>query len=315
MRIISWNVNSLRSRILNPSLASKKCNKLQESSPLGKLIKSVKPDIICFQETKCKKGMCINTDYITYWNCAKKAGYSGVSIWLDKKIKPIHVFDTLPGLAKESKSLLNEGRILTVVLKNLVVVNTYAPNTLRAGHKPTVNNIYIKNRINWDRALRKYLVSLKKKYKSVVLCGDLNVARNEMDLYKGVMAQCKLARAIDTNVRIKPMERRVKEGIKATKFGGGAGYRLTERREFEKFLNKGFVDVYREKYPNKYGFTYWNMIQKPFRKANNGMRLDYFITSKNLFRKISKMVIYKEAGEIGEKVASDHAAVGLFLKK
>ena len=175
----------------------------------------------------------------------------------------MQVFNTLPGLAKESKSLLEEGRILTVVLENIVIVNTYAPNTLRAGSNPTKNNLYIRNRINWDRALKKYLISLKKKYKNVILCGDLNVARNEMDLYKGVMSKCKLANAIDTNEtksRINSLTKRVKEGVNITQNGGGAGYRLTERVEFEKLLKSGFVDVWRWKYPNKYGFTYWNMI-------------------------------------------------------
>ena len=197
MRIISWNVNSIRARILNNTCSKKLCNTIESTSALGKLIKKVKPDIICFQETKC--GSYISSKYITHWNCAKKAGYSGVSIWIDPKIKPLQVFNTLPGLAKESKSLLEEGRILTVVLENIVIVNTYAPNTLRAGSNPTKNNLYIRNRINWDRALKKYLISLKKKYKNVILCGDLNVARNEMDLYKGVMSKCKLANAIDTN--------------------------------------------------------------------------------------------------------------------
>ena len=318
MRIISWNVNSLRSRIVDSTLASKKklCNVVKSTSPLGKLIKKVKPDIICFQETKCIDGKCFDSKYTTYWNCAKKAGYSGVSIWIDPKIKPLKVSNNLPGLASQSKSLLDEGRILTVILKNLVVVNTYAPNTLRGGSNPTKTNLYIRNRINWDRALKKYLISLRKKYKNVILCGDLNVARNEMDLYKGVMAQCKLAHAIDTkkaNSRINALTKRVKEGIHITKYGGGAGYRLTERKEFEKLLNSGFVDVWRWKHPNLFGFTYWNMVQKAFRKANNGMRLDYFVVSKNLIKKVTKIEIFKEVGEVGGKVASDHAAIALWI--
>ena len=319
MRIISWNVNSLRSRIFNSNLASKKktCSTIKSTSPLGKLIKKVKPNVICFQETKCIDGNCVSSNYTTYWNCAKKAGYSGVSIWLDSKTKPLKVSSNLPGLASESKSLLNEGRILTVILKNLVIINTYAPNTLRGGSNPTETNLYIKNRINWDKALKRYLISLRKKYKNVVLCGDLNVARNEMDLYKGVMSQCKLAHAIDTNKtksRINALSKRVQDGIRITKNGGGAGYRLTERKEFEKLLNSGFVDAWRYKYPNKYGFTYWNMIQKAFRKANNGMRLDYFIVSKNLMKKVTKIEIFKELGEVNGKVASDHAAIALWIK-
>ena len=74
MRIISWNVNSLRARILNHTCSKKLCNVITSTSPLGKLIKKVNPDVICFQETKCIDGKCVDSKYTTYWNCAKKAG-------------------------------------------------------------------------------------------------------------------------------------------------------------------------------------------------------------------------------------------------
>ena len=323
MKIISWNVNSLRSRIIDANTAKCPCKsrKVLKSSPMGKLIKKVNPDIICLQETKCKDDCFDIANFDIYWNCAKKAGYSGVSIWCRRSRSRAHkVSYTLPGLASESKHLLDEGRIITLFLPNLVIVNTYAPNTLRAGQRPvkgwTKSNKFIKNRINWDRALTRYLVSLKKKYKSVILCGDMNVARGELDLHQGLMTQRKLAKAIEsgeTPSRIKALEKRSKHGIKITEKGGGAGYRLEERAEFEKLLKAGFVDIYRKKYPKKYGFTYWNMVQRHFRKANNGMRLDYFVITPNLVKKVSKVTIYKALGET-KPVASDHAPIVLFMK-
>ena len=327
MKIISWNVNSIRSRIIDTETAKCTCRHriILKTSPMGKLLQKVKPDVICLQETKCavKNLGCLDiSGFHTFWNCAIKAGYAGVSIWC--KAKPTKISTTLPGLHATSKHLLKEGRILTVFLKNMVIVNTYAPNTLRAGRKPVKGwdksierYKFIKNRINWDRALHKYLITLKKKYKSVVLCGDLNVARGELDLHHGIMTQCKLAKAIDTGARasrIKALTKRAEHGIKITKTGGGAGYRLEERNELEKLLNSGFVDIYRKLYPEKYGFTYWDMVQKAFRKANNGLRIDYFIITPNLVKKVLKVKIYKEIGEVKGSVASDHAPIALFLK-
>ena len=325
MKIVSWNVNSLRSRIIDANTAKCPCKerKILKTSPMGKLIKQVNPDIICLQETKCKDdhSSCFDiAKFDVYWNCAKKAGYSGVSIWCRRSRSRSHKISyTLPGLHAESKHLLDEGRIITLFLPNFVIVNTYAPNTLRAGQRPdksTNKYKFIKNRINWDRALKRYLVSLKKKYKSVILCGDLNVARGELDLHHGIMTQRKLEKAIKSGEkpsRIKALEKRAAHGIKITKKGGGAGYRLEERAEFEKLLNAGFVDIYRKLYPKEYGFTYWNMVQKHFRKANNGMRIDYFIITPNLLKKVSKVTLYKAIGET-KPVASDHAPIVLFLK-
>lgn len=326
MKIISWNVNSIRARIIDSKTSQCTCQNrtILKTSPMGKLLQKVKADVICLQETKCsiKNLKCLDiSGYHTYWNCAVKAGYSGVAIWC--KTKPEKISTSLPGLPTQSKHLLKEGRILTVFFKNLVIINTYAPNTLRAGRKPVKgwkknkpSYKYLQNRINWDRSLRKYLVTLKKKYKSIILCGDLNVARGSLDLHQGIMTQCKLAKAIDTRARqsrINILKKRAAYGIKITELGGGAGYRLEERKEFEKLLNSGFVDIYRKLYPRKYGFTYWDMMLKAFRKANNGMRIDYFIITPNLVRKVKKVVIYKEIGERDIKLPSDHAPIALFL--
>lgn len=321
--IVSWNVNSIRSRVIDFDTAKCKLKErtILDDSPMGRLIKKVKPTIICIQETKCanKNLGCLNIKgFETYWNCADKAGYSGVSIW--SREKPLNLEYNLPNLNDESKSLLTEGRIITAYFKDFVLVNTYTPNTLRAGPKPKggwshakdEKYKFIKNRKNWDKAICKHLEELKNKYKKVIWCGDMNVARTPLDLYQGVMTQMKLENATDES-RIKDLEKRVKHFKNIDKNGGGAGYRLIERKGIEKILDNGFVDVYRELYPQDYGFTYWDMIRPQYRPLNQGMRIDYFIVTPNLLKNVKSMKIYKELGET-KPVASDHAAIVLKLK-
>ena len=95
----------------------------------------------------------------------------------------------------------------------------------------------------------------------------MNVARTPLDLYQGVMTQMKLEDATGES-RIKDLEKRVKNFKNIDKNGGGAGYRLSERKGLEKILDNGFVDVYRELYPSDYGFTYWDMIRPQYRPLN-----------------------------------------------
>ena len=313
MKIVSWNVNSIRARIIDPETAKCKSKKrsVLKTSPMGKLIQLVKPTIICLQETKCseKNIGCLDVQgFESYWNCAAKAGYSGVAIWTT--ITPLKVTSHLPGLKNESKHLEQEGRILTAYFEDFILVNTYSPNTLRGGAN-------IDHRKNWDQAMCKYLVKLKKKYKKVIWCGDMNVALNPLDLYHGVMTMDKLEEALKNPktppYRIKELERRVHQAEHNAKYGGGAGYRLSERKSLKKILKKGFVDVYRSLYDD-YGFTYWDMRQKAFRGANKGWRIDYFIITSNLQSKVKDIKVYKEIGEKTRPIASDHAPIVLTLK-
>lgn len=352
--IVSWNVNSLRSNIVDKQTAKCKLNPrpINKTSPLGILIAEVNPDIICFQETKCTKNTrsCFHPDeYRHYWNCSTlKKGYSGVAIWT--KTEPLEVSYDLPGLNTDSRHLLEEGRIITAHYPKFILVTTYNPNTLRAGTKNAAgkfaNPEMMKHRKNWDRAMTRHLVDLKSQ-KPVVWCGDLNVARGRMDIYKGIKTEEKLLKYgdifLNTSVPVKSPDyveftedrelgkgektavrkliKKFREGLVITEYGGHAGYRLEERRALENLLSEGFVDIFRKLYPDVYGYTYWDMTIPPYRGVDYGLRLDYFIVSKNLAKKVRSVKVYPNLGVKKDPkrkgksiVASDHAPVVLKMK-
>ncbi len=355
LTIVSWNVNSLRTKIVdtNASSCKLKSRPVDPNSPLGEVIKQSDPDIICFQETKCTSDtrQCFKPDeFHHYWNCSKtKKGYSGVSIW--SKMEPNKVVNSLPGLAKESEHLNDEGRILTAFYDNFTLVTTYTPNTGRAGMKNAAGKFpkpeFMTHRANWDAALLKYLVKLEKQ-NPVIWCGDMNVARGPMDIYKGEMTKDKLKEygtvvhddlevgfyprdnlTKGQKIAAKKLEKRWLESVLISQIGGGAAYRLQERRDIEKFIDKGFIDAFRvftkdKTYNQKskhggvykmrpYGFTYWDMTRPAFRGVNYGLRLDYFIISPILKKKIKNIEVLPDIGVVGTKVASDHAPLVLSL--
>ena len=272
LTIVTWNVNSIRTKIVdtNASSCKLKSRPVDPKSPLGEVITRTNPDIICFQETKCTADtrQCFKPEgFYHYWNCSTtKKGYSGVSLW--SKIEPEKVSKVLPGLSKESKHLQKEGRILTAFYDDFILVTTYTPNTGRAGTK-NVKGIFprpefMKHRANWDAALLKYLIDLEKQ-NPVIWCGDMNVARGPMDIYKGEMTKDKLkgyGKVVHDDIEVafyprdnltkgekttaKKFEKRWLESVLITEVGGGAAYRLQERRDMEKFMNHGFIDAYRE---------------------------------------------------------------------
>ena len=332
-RIVSWNINSLRAGIVDQETAKCKTKRvIQPSSPMGELVKDIDPDIICLQETKLQQEheKCFDiSGYYTYWNSSTaQKGYSGVSIW--SKEKPLSVDTTLE---KIPEVLQREGRILTAYYENFVVVNIYTPNTLRAGEKPLCcwdavkdpekrklrkmnYELYMFNRKVWDNAILEHLKNLKEKYTNVILCGDLNVARNFQDIHTGLMAEHKLEVAQEQKkdpMRIDELQKRIKAARQATKLGGGAGYRLEERENLELLVSHDFVDVFRDLYPNDYGFTYWDMTKFAYRQANNGWRIDYFIVSGNIISYIRDIKILKDLGIQGKKVPSDHAPIILYF--
>ena len=322
--IVTWNVNSLRANIIdNKPSQCKSTRVIDPAAPMGELITTTNPDIICLQETKLqdKHIECFNiAGYHTYWNCSSgRKGYSGVSIW--SREQPISVSTELLGAPEE---LQNEGRILTAYYPGYVVVNTYTPNTLRAGIRPlkgwdTVKNgeerrvIYEKivgKRESWDQAINNHLQILKdKEVGSVIWCGDMNIARGPKDIHNVEKTKAR----IDANDIIpskkKQLERRYKEGQKALANGSSAGLRHEERKGLDRILSNGFRDVFRELHPNDYGFTYWDVQKVYFRGSNNGWRIDYFIVSDNLLACVESIDVYKSIGETPgtTKVASDHA--------
>ena len=138
--------------------------------------------------------------------------------------------------------------------------------------------------------------------------------RGPLDLYHGVMTTKKFNAAVENGLgkgRLKELEKRMKEYQLMDQHGGFAGFRLEERHEFEKFMECGFEDAYRALYPESYGFTLWNPKLPPYRKADNGLRLDYFLVSKSLINKIRDIRVLKSLGEKDGKGPSDHAPLVL----
>jgi exodeoxyribonuclease III len=224
MKMISWNVNGIRACVGKGFLD---------------YFHSVDADIFCLQETKLQEGQ-ISLDlegYHQYWNYAEKKGYSGTAIFT--KEKPISC-----SYGVGSNDSQSEGRIITLEFKDFYLVNVYTPNSQRDLARLSV-------RLEWEMNLRNYLIDLDR-VKPVILCGDLNVAHQEIDL----------------------------KNPKPNK--GNSGFTDEERGEMTYLLKAGFIDSYRHLYPDqKDSFTWWSYMNK-VRERNIGWRIDYFILSERL---------------------------------
>ena len=250
MKFLSWNVNGIRA-----------C--------LGKgFIESVlaeNPDFICIQETKMQLGQAtVELDgYEQFWCSAEKKGYSGTAIFA--KYKPLSV--TYNGMNIEEHS--HEGRMITLEYENFYLINVYVPNS-QDGLKR------IDYRMRWEDDLRKYLIELDKK-KPIILCGDMNVAHNEIDLKNP-----------KTNRK-------------------NAGFSDEERAKMTELLGAGFTDTFRHLYPDAIEeYSWWSYMGKA-RERNTGWRIDYFITSKRLDDKIQEAKIHQQI------FGSDHCPVELVI--
>jgi len=250
MRFISWNVNGLRACIQKNFMD---------------YFTSVNADFFCLQETKLQEGQ-IDLDpenYYSYWNYAVKKGYSGTAIFT--KEQPLSV--TL-GLGVEH--LDTEGRIITLEYPNFYLITCYTPNAQRELAR-------IDHRMDWDEAFRSYITGLDK-LKPCIICGDLNVAHNEIDLKN-------------------PSSNR-----------GSAGFSDQERDSFTKLLACGFTDTFRYLYPEKTGaYTWWSYMFKA-RQNNAGWRIDYFLVSDRLRDRIRAAEIHNDI------LGSDHCPVLLELE-
>ena len=253
MKLISWNVNGLRAVI---------------NKGFKEFFKEIDADIFCTQETKMQEAQLdenileIFEGYNAYWNSAEKKGYSGTAIFT--KQKPLNV---TYGIGKEEHD--KEGRVITLEFEKFYMVNIYTPNSKRELERLDYRQL-------WEDEIRAYLLKLKEN-KPVVMCGDLNVAHEEIDLKNP-----------KTNRK-------------------NAGFTDEERAKMTELLNAGFVDTYRYKYPEVEGKYSWWSYMFHAREKNAGWRIDYFIVSENLKDKI------EDAKILDDIYGSDHCPVELDL--
>ena len=246
MKLISWNVNGIRACLKKGFLD---------------FFKEANADIFCLQETKCQQGQVeLEIEgYTSYWNSAEKKGYSGTAVFTKKK--PLNV---TYGIGKEEHD--KEGRIITLEFENFYLVTNYTPNAKRELER-------LDYRMIWEDEIRKYLLNLNKT-KPVIMCGDLNVAHEEIDLKN-------------------PKTNR-----------GNAGFTDEEREKMTELLNAGFTDSFRYLYPEKQEYSWWSYMGHA-REKNIGWRIDYFITSKDIKKNIKEATIYSEV------LGSDHCPICL----
>ena len=250
-KLISWNVNGLRAIVKKEDFM----NFFQEADA----------DIFCLQETKMQEGQLVLDlpGYHQYFNYAERKGYSGTAILT--KEEPLSVSYGI-GIAEHD----NEGRVVTCEYDDFYMVCVYTPNSKD-------DLLRIDYRMEWEDAFRAYLLQLKEK-KSVIVCGDMNVAHNEIDLKN-------------------PQSNR-----------GNAGFSDQEREKMTVLLDSGFIDTYRYFYPDVRDHYSWWSYRFNARKNNAGWRIDYFLVSKDFEKHIRDAFIYDDI------YGSDHCPVGLLIE-
>lgn len=249
MKFITWNVNGLRACMGKGFL---------------EFIEEEKPDFVCLQETKMQEGQAEVPleGYLQFWNSAEKKGYSGTAIFALKE--PLSVVYDI-----EAEGHDTEGRVIALEYDNFYLLTEYTPNAQDKLAR-------IDYRLQWEEARREYVQKLDK-IKPVIMCGDLNVAHQEIDL----------------------------KNPKSNK--GNAGFSDEEREAFGKLLNLGFVDSYRHLNPQTTGAYTWWSYRFNARANNAGWRIDYFLVSDRLKEKITQV---EQRSDI---FGSDHCPVILHL--
>lgn len=251
MKLISWNVNGLRACVRKGFV---------------EYFNDVNADIFCVQETKLQEGQ-IDLDlpgYEQYWNYAEKKGYSGTAVFT--KETPLSVTYGVGDHTTE-----DEGRILTLEYDTFYLVNIYTPNAKRDLSR-------LDYRMEWEDAMFGHLHALQEK-KPVILCGDLNVAHQDIDLKNAKTNQ------------------------------GNSGVTVEERDKFSTLLASGFVDSFRYLYPEQTDVYSWWSYMKTVRERNIGWRIDYFVVSDSLKTHI------QEAQTHPEIMGSDHCPIVLEIDK
>lgn len=245
MKIVSWNVNGIRACVKKGFL---------------EYFQQVNADIFCLQETKLQAGQIeLHLEgYEQYWNYAVKKGYSGTAVFTKKK--PLSVRYGVGDMIEEA-----EGRILTLEYDQFYLVNVYTPNAKR-------DLTRLPYRLEWEDEMRTYLQQLDQ-IKPVIMCGDLNVAHEDIDLKN-------------------PKTNR-----------GNSGFTVEERGKMTALLQEGFTDTFRYFYPDTEGaYTWWSYMSK-VRERNIGWRIDYFIASNRLENRLQDSYIHPQI------LGSDHCPI------
>ena len=250
MKLISWNVNGLRACF---------------TKGFYDFFQQEDADIFCLGETKMQPEQAVieTPGYHQYWNSAVKKGYSGVAIFTKKEPLSVRY-----GLGIEEHD--QEGRVITLEFEDFFLVNVYTPNSKDG-------LLRLDYRMTWEDAFRAHLNKLDES-KPVIVCGDMNVAHQEIDLKNP-----------KTNRK-------------------NPGFTDEERAKMTELLASGFIDSFRTLYPDKTDAYSWWSYRARAREKNVGWRIDYFLTSARMKEQIEDAVIYADI------LGSDHSPVGLILK-
>ena len=249
IKFVSWNVNGLR------AVAGK---------GFADIFVDLDADFFCVQETKLQAGQ-IDMEfpgYTSYWDYAEKKGYSGTAIWT--KHVPLSVSY---GLGEDEHD--HEGRAVTLEMPDFYLVNTYVPNSQDGLRR-------LDYRMRWEDSFRAYVSNLAAK-KGVIICGDMNVAHEEIDLKNP-----------DTN-------------------HFNAGFSDEERGKMTELLGAGFIDTWRSQHPGEAKYSWWS-YRMAARERNVGWRIDYFLVSENLAPRIASTDIHNDI------FGSDHCPVELVME-
>ena len=249
MKFISWNVNGLRACV---------------GKEFEQQFKDLDADFFCLQETKMQAGQLDLSfpGYESYWNYADKKGYSGTAIYT--KHKPLSV---TYGIDIDEHD--HEGRVITLEMENFYLVTVYTPNSQDGLRR-------LEYRMKWEDDFQAYLHKLDEK-KPVIVCGDMNVAHQEIDLKNP-----------KTNHK-------------------NAGFTDEEREKMTQLLSNGFIDTFRTLYPEQVTYSWWSYRFRA-REKNTGWRIDYFLISERLKDRLEDAKIHTEI------MGSDHCPIEITLK-
>ena len=249
MKLISWNVSGLRACV---------------GKDFEQQFKDFNADFFCLQETKMQAGQLDLSfpGYESYWNYADKKGYSGTAIFT--KHKPLSV---TYGINIDEHD--HEGRVITLEMDDFYLVTVYTPNSQDELRR-------LEYRMKWEEDFQSYLHKLDE-IKPVIVCGDMNVAHQEIDLKNP-----------KTNRR-------------------NAGFTDEEREKMTELLNNGFIDTFRTLYPEQVTYSWWSYRFRA-REKNTGWRIDYFLISERLRDRLIDAKIHTET------MGSDHCPIEIDLK-